>query len=174
MAVQTTGTQLPDLSTLHRAQQPLSSDAFRFLTFIQSDDSEIHLAGTEDLHLVALITDLLDRDRSLGCGALDEDCLCILFREPLGEVQGLLLVADRRAVEVLVRRQFGEQLTAREMRLILQTLAGLSLQISAVRDRVSIETKKSQSKALLSKLGFPDLAHLRAILLAQIVRSIAA
>ncbi|MAV46939.1 MAG: hypothetical protein CMM70_03665 [Rhodospirillaceae bacterium] len=142
--------------------------SFRFVAFTQSDDSEINIIGTEDLDLVMLIAELLDRDRSLGGGVLDDERLCVLFREPMGKRQGRLLVADRRAAEGLIRHEFGERLTGREVRLILQSLAGQSLQLSAVRDRVSIETKKSQSKSMLSKLGFPDLGHLRAVLLAQI------
>lgn len=69
-------------------------------------------------------------------------------------------------------QQYDHAITKAELKLILQTLAGLSLQISAVRDRVSIETKKSQSKSMLSKLGYPDLGHLRAVLLASLVAQI--
>ena len=148
--------------------QSLDADAFRLVVFSQSDEAEILVQGSEDLSLVSQITDLLNLDRSLGCGALDEQRLYVLFREPQGDVPGRILVADRRAVEGVVRAEFGERVTPKEMHLILQTLAGLSLQICAVRDRVSIETKKSQSKALLSKLGFPDLGHLRTVLMAQI------
>lgn len=150
------------------SSQSVDAEAFRLVVFSQSDESEILVQGPEDLSLITQIADLLNLDRSLGCGALDEQRVYVLFREPLGDVPGRILVADRRAVEAVVRAEFGERVTRKEIQLILQTLAGLSLQICAVRDRVSIETKKSQSKALLSKLGFPDLGHLRAVLMAQI------
>ena len=78
-------------------------------------------------------------------------------------------VGKRLALERLVQQAFEHRITRAEIQLIVQTLAGLSLRLSAVRDRVSIETKKSQSKSVLSKLGFPDLGNLRTVLLARLL-----
>ena len=151
------------------AAGPGELTASRFVEFTLSDDAVIHLSGPEDLEMVAQLSGLLDRDRSLGAGSLDEMRLYILFRAPNGPRPGIALVSARTDLEALIRREFAPRVTRAEIQLILQTLAGQSLQVSAVRDRVSIETKKSQSKSLLSKLGFPDLGHLRAILLARLV-----
>ena len=152
------------------AVQP--GDALRFVDFTQSDDREINLEGPPDLTIALKIASLIERDRALGCGALDGERLYLLFRTPRGERPGRVLVGERAVVEALVLQQYDHAITKAELKLILQTLAGLSLQISAVRDRVSIETKKSQSKSMLSKLGYPDLGHLRAVLLASLVAQI--
>ncbi len=147
-------------------------DALRFVDFTQSDDREINLEGPPDLTIALKIASLIERDRALGCGALDGERLYLLFRTPRGGRPGRVLVGERAVVEALVLQQYDHAITKAELKLILQTLAGLSLQISAVRDRVSIETKKSQSKSMLSKLGYPDLGHLRAVLLASLVAQI--
>ena len=151
------------------ADGALDLPSSRFIEFTLTDDAVIDLSGPEDLETVEQLTALLERDRSLGAGSLDALRLYVLFRVPNGPCPGVALVAARTDLEGLIKQEFVPRVTRAEIQLILQTLAGQSLQISAVRDRVSIETKKSQSKSLLSKLGFPDLGHLRAILLARVV-----
>lgn len=146
--------------------------ALRIIQFTQSDDGDITLDAPDDREIVPRISGLLERDRNLGAGSLDQDWLCILFRVPVGEGAGSLFVGKRPELERLIGEAFDNRLTRAEVQLILQTLAGQSLQISAVRDRVSIETKKSQSKSVLSKLGFPDLGHLRVVLLARLLTEV--
>ena len=124
------------------------------------------------MEIVRRLGALLDRDRNLGSGNLDREWLCILLRAPLGESAGSVFVGQRAALEQFTSQAFDHRVTRAEVQLILQTLAGQSLQISAVRDRVSIETKKSQSKSVLSKLGFPDLGNLRVVLLARLLTEV--
>ena len=121
------------------------------------------------MEIVRRIGALLDRDRNLGAGSLDAEWLCILLRTPMGESAGAVFVGKRKGLEQFTSQAFDHRITRAEVQLILQTLAGQSLQISAVRDGVSIETKKSQSKSVLSKLGFPDLGNLRVVLLARLL-----
>lgn len=162
----------PAAELLRRAaedQPGYDPDGLKTVEFLQGEDGTITLAGPQDRDAVYRVSDLLSRDRNLGSGSLDEEYLFILFRESLGERPGCFFVGRRLALERFIRQAFDHRITRAEVQLILQTLAGQSLQISAVRDRVSIETKKSQSKTVLSKLGFPDLGNLRAVLLARLL-----
>ena len=158
----------------HAADQHPIHDpkALQVIEFMQTEDGDIALDEAHDFDLLHRISQLLGRDRGLGSGSLDQDWLCILLREPAAETSGAVFVGKRLALERLVQQAFEHRITRAEIQLILQTLAGLSLQLSAVRDRVSIETKKSQSKSVLSKLGFPDLGNLRVVLLARLLTEV--
>ena len=158
----------------HAADQHPTHDpkALQVIEFMQTEDGDIALDEAQDFDLLHRISKLLGRDRGLGSGSLDQDWLCVLLREPVAETSGAVFVGKRLALERLVQQAFEHRITRAEIQLILQTLAGLSLQLSAVRDRVSIETKKSQSKSVLSKLGFPDLGNLRVVLLARLLTEV--
>ena len=84
----------------------------------------------------------------------------------------MLIEIEREAIAAFVARDFRATVTKAEARLLGQALAGYSLQQAAKQDRVSIETKKSQSKSLLSKMGCPDLGHLRAVMLASLIADV--
>ena len=141
-----------------------SSDYNEFLSFL--DENKLTPIGSIEGHPVFCLDDYKSESR---CYLVDERF--VLFEKKISSVDfgvignflELKYSCDRKSLDSflvsneiinLVADKFGyERLTNSELRMTSQLLCGMTIQAAAKLDNLSVETKRSQIKSIMRKLG---------------------